>query len=287
MLVNKKVIKIKEPAKDSNQLTDVYKVIEETIEFPELKQNQIFLKILYVSVDPINRVWLVAKTYIDKVEINDVMPAFGVGQIIMSKSLKFQKGDLVTGLLQWSNYQLYSIEKANLTKIPNMYPFPHHFLGVLGINGMTAYFGLKIIGKPNIGDTVVVSTAAGATGELVCGLAKIWGCRVIGITSSQEKCLYILSVYQNFKGDKGLANYPRLIMKKAKMEGLNFIAYKDKFNDAIIEIIQYIQEGSLKFSEEILSGVENCPAALQKLFDGKNIGKILIKVGDLDIESKL
>ena len=90
MLVNKKVIKIKEPPKDSNQFTDVYKVIEETIEFPELKQNQIFLRILYVSVDPINRVWLVAKTYIDKVEINDVMPAFGIGQIITSKSLKFK-----------------------------------------------------------------------------------------------------------------------------------------------------------------------------------------------------
>lgn len=125
------------------------------------------------------------KSYVDPFAVNEVMNGGVVGEVIESRSDSFKPGDIVTGQLPW---QLYSVVKAGeLRKVdPKLAPVTTA-LGVLGMPGLTAYFGLMDIGKPREGETVVVSGAAGAVGMTVCQIAKIKGCRVVGIAGSDEK----------------------------------------------------------------------------------------------------
>lgn len=117
------------------------------------------------------------------------MRAFCVGQVIYSKSKKFKAGDLVMGLIGWQKYAV--IDQKQLTALPKDYPNPEYFLGVLGISGLTAYFGLHEIGKIKPNQTVVISAAAGAVGEIAIQLAKNFGCKVCGIAGSDQKCEYV------------------------------------------------------------------------------------------------
>jgi NADPH-dependent curcumin reductase CurA len=118
------------------------------------------------------------------------MRALGVGQVVVSNDPSLAVGDFVTGL---TGVQEYAVLKASrLTKVdPRLAPLPVH-LNVLGMPGMTAYFGLFAIGQPKAGETVVVSGAAGAVGATVGQLAKITGCRVVGIAGGRDKCKYIV-----------------------------------------------------------------------------------------------
>jgi hypothetical protein len=158
---------------------------------PDLADGQLLIKILYVSLDPAMRGWMnEGKSYVPPIGIGEVMRAGGLGRVVQSKNPAFAVGDHVYGML---GVQQFAVNAGKgLTKVdPKLAPLPV-YLGTLGMPGMTAYFGLLDIGKPKEGDTVVVSGAAGAVGMVVGQIAKIKGCRVVGIAGGQEKCQYVV-----------------------------------------------------------------------------------------------
>lgn len=152
--------------------------------------NEVLVKTLYLSLDPAMRGWMnEGKSYIPPVQLGEVMRAGGVGKVIESRHPQFKAGDFVSGTLGVQEYA--TLDGKSLRKVdPAVAPLPV-YLGALGMPGMTAYFGLLDIGKPQPGQTVVVSGAAGAVGSVVGQVAKIKGCRAVGIAGGKEKCDYL------------------------------------------------------------------------------------------------
>lgn len=149
------------------------------------------VKVLYVSLDPAMRGWMAdRKSYVPPVKIGEVMRALGAGRVLASQHPRFKEGDYVTGMLGVQEYAISNGERA--TKVDaNLAPLPV-YLSTLGMPGMTAYFGILDIGQAKQGEVVVVSAAAGAVGSVVGQIAKIKGCRVVGIAGGPEKCRYIV-----------------------------------------------------------------------------------------------
>ena len=161
-------------------------------DIPEPKDGEILVKHHYISLDPAMRGWMrEGKSYIPPVELGDVMRAGSIGEVIKSNNHpKFKEGDFVTG---WGGVQQYTVsDGANWFSVdPNLAPLPM-YIGTLGMPGMTAYFGILEVGKIKEGDVVLVSGAAGAVGSIVGQIAKIKGCKVIGIAGGADKCKYIV-----------------------------------------------------------------------------------------------
>jgi NADPH-dependent curcumin reductase CurA len=158
---------------------------------PEPAEGQVLVKVMYLSLDPAMRGWMnEGRSYIPPVAIGEVMRAGGAGRVITSRHPAFAAGDYVTGI---PGIQEYAVMAGDtLTKVdPSSTPLPV-YVSVLGMTGMTAYFGLLDVGKPEAGQTVVVSGAAGAVGMIVGQIAKIQGCRVVGIAGGAEKCRFIV-----------------------------------------------------------------------------------------------
>jgi len=149
--------------------------------------GELLVKILYISLDPAMRGWMnEGRSYVPPIAIGEVMRALAVGRVVSSKNPKFAVGDHVYGVLGVQEYAVTN--GTGLTKVdPALVPLPV-YLGTLGAPGMTAYFGLLDIGKPQAGQTVVVSGAGGAVGMVVGQIAKIKGCHVVGIAGGAEKC---------------------------------------------------------------------------------------------------
>ncbi|MBL8271449.1 NADP-dependent oxidoreductase [Steroidobacter sp.] len=152
--------------------------------------NQVLVKTLYLSLDPAMRGWMnEGKSYIPPVQLGEVMRAGGVGKVVESKHPNFKAGDFVQGTLGVQAYA--TLDGKGLNKVdPSLAPLPV-YLGTLGMPGMTAYFGLLDIGKPQPGQTVVISGAAGAVGTVVGQIAKLKGCRVVGLAGGKQKCDYL------------------------------------------------------------------------------------------------
>ena len=163
---------------------------------PQPNDGEVLVRTLYISVDPYLRGRMrEGRSYVAPFEVGQVIESGALGEVIESRSPKFQKGDIVSGMFGW---RLYNVAKADgLIKVGNTTgasassPPITTFLGVLGMPGLTAYFGLLDIGQPKAGETVVVSGAAGAVGMTVCQIAKIKGCRTVGIAGSDEKNRYL------------------------------------------------------------------------------------------------
>ena len=156
-------------------------------EVPELADGQVLVRNIYLSVDPAMRGWIVDKVgYSAPVAIGEVMRSFASGRVVATRHSDYTVGDLVTGMFGWQDYAAVDVSAIQRKIIERDLPLSTS-LGVLGLNGVTAYFGLLDVGQPTSGDTVVVSTAAGAVGSCVGQIAKMAGCRAVGIAGGDIK----------------------------------------------------------------------------------------------------
>jgi len=165
-----------------------FKLVESSV--PEAKAGEILVRVLYVSVDPYMRGRMNdVKSYAPPAQIGEVMGAGAVGQVVNSQSAQFETGDFVEGFFGWQEYAIS--DGKGVRKLDPSLGSLSTALGVLGMPGLTAYFGLLDIGKPQRGETVVISGAAGAVGSIAGQIAKINGCRVVGIAGSDQKIAWL------------------------------------------------------------------------------------------------
>ena len=163
-------------------------------DIPQPAEGEILVRNLYLSVDPTQRGWMARETYMPPVALGEVMRSFAAGNVVQSRDPRFVPGQPVYGLFGWQDY---AVAKAAapwppILAIPDGFDLPTG-MSALGLTGLTAYFGLLDVGRPQAGETVVVSGAAGATGSMVGQIAKLHGCRVIGIAGGPEKCRYLVT----------------------------------------------------------------------------------------------
>ena len=167
-----------------------FRWVEESV--PEPRDGEILVRNLMISADPTQRGWIAGDTYLPAVKIGEVVRSFAVGRVEDSRSPAVAKGDLVSGLFGWQDYAVVKATgRTAPSKIPPGLPIPLA-MSALGMTGLTAYFGLLEVGKPAPGETVVVSGAAGATGSMVGQIARLKGCKTIGIAGGREKCEWLL-----------------------------------------------------------------------------------------------
>lgn len=309
-----------------------------TAAVPEIGTGEVLIRTIYLSVDPYMRGRMRGvKTYVDPFELGEVLTGGVIGKVIESNHEDFQPGDIVEGRLNWADHSVS--DGANIRKIdPDLAPISTG-IGVVGMPGLTAYFGLLDIGKPKKGETVVVSGAAGAVGSTVGQIAKIKGCHVVGIAGTEEKCAYLkdelafdhvinyktddirkklkeycpdgvdvyfdnvgghisdevlwrinyqarivvcgqISAYNLQSADKGPRIQGQLIQKSALMKGFIVGDYMDQHNEGYEQLGKWVSEGSIKYRENIIEGLENAPDAFIGLFRGDNLGKQLVRVSE-------
>jgi NADPH:quinone reductase len=245
---NKEILLASRPA--GMPTADNFQFVDADVPPPE--EGEVLVRTLYISVDPYLRGRMrEGRSYVAPFEVGQVIESGGVGEVVESRSPKFQPGDIVTGLFGW---RLYNVIKAeDLMKVyaftgpaasgnagdpPEPVPVSTA-LGVLGMPGLTAYFGLLDIGKPKEGETVVVSGAAGAVGMTVCQIAKIKGCRTVGIAGSDEKNQYL----RDELGVDEVVNYKtaeiREALKEASPNGVDvyFDNVGGEVSDAVLPLL--------------------------------------------------
>jgi len=162
----------------------------ETTELSALADGEARVQVHYVGVEPAMRGWIVDReSYVPPVQLGEIMRAIGVGEVVESTTGEYPVGMLVTGMTGWQEYSTIGPGRM-VQAVPAGLP-ETSALSACGLTGLTAYFGLFEIGRPNAGETVLVSGAAGATGSVAGQLAKLTGCRVVGTAGTTEKCTWL------------------------------------------------------------------------------------------------
>ena len=191
----------------------------------EVNDGEVLIKNIYLSLDPANRGWMSGKaSYVDAMQIGDIMRGGTIGIIEESKNEKFKKGDAVQYQGGWQEYCINDGMGLRTIPLNTGLELPS-FLSVMGMPGMTAYFGLLDVLKPKENETLVVSGAAGAVGSLVSQIAKIKGCRVIGIAGTKEKCNWL----KDDLNVDGVINYKtdnlNSVLKELCPNGIDTVSY--------------------------------------------------------------
>src|SRR5438128_1190542 len=184
--VNRQILLVEKPTGKLSPTN--FKLV--TGKVPEPGDGEVLVRTRYLSLDAANRAWMQGATYRSAVEANTVMAGGSISEVVASKAPGFANGDLVYADTGWQDFAVLPAKAA--TKVPRMEPLTH-LLSVFGVAGLTAYFGLLNCGRPQSGETVVVSAAAGSVGSIVGQIAKIKGCSVIGIAGGKEKCAWLTS----------------------------------------------------------------------------------------------
>ncbi len=155
-----------------------------------LQNEQFLVEVFYLSLDPTQRLWAETDTYLPAVEIGDVMRGLGMGVVVKSRNPAFQEGDIVQGMTGWQSHVV--TDGRSFSQVPANSGLPLSvYMGPLGMTGITAYFGLLDIGRPEAGETLVVTGAAGAVGSIACQIGKIKGMNVVGLAGSDDKCQWL------------------------------------------------------------------------------------------------
>lgn len=155
-----------------------------------LQNEQFMVEVFYLSLDPTQRLWAQMDTYLPAVEVGDVMRGLGMGVVVKSRNPAFQEGDIVQGMTGWQTHVI--TDGRGYSQVPAKSGLPlAAYMGPLGMTGITAYFGLLDIGKPEKGETLLVTAAAGAVGSVACQIGKVKGMNVVGLAGSDEKCLWL------------------------------------------------------------------------------------------------
>ena len=308
---------------------------------PEPGDGQLLLRNLYLSFDPTQRGWMEDReSYLPPVQIGEVMRAGSVAQVAESRHSDFRKGDLVQTTGGWQDFVV--VEPGSGIMGVNPIPpgvSPTLALSVLGVTGLTAYWGLLDLGQPKAGETVLVSGAAGATGSVAGQIARIKGCRVIGIAGGEAKCRWLtetarfdgvidykhddvdqrigdlcpdkvdvffdnvggpileaalnhinmrarvvlcggISSYNATEPQPGPSNLMNLVIMRARMEGFIVIDYLARSQQAITDLVGWMESGELVHQEDVQQGFENIPDTLNRLFTGQNLGKQLLRIAE-------
>ncbi len=283
---------------------------------PELRDGQFLVRNEYLSVEPAMRGWVSAvANYAKPVGIGEVMRSFAAGEIVASRHPAYQEGDKVMGLLGWQRYAV--ADGSSITRKVKETDLPLSLsLGILGLNGVTAYFALLDVGQPRPGDTVVVSTAAGSVGSAVGQIAKIGYDAAIDYKGDEgldaalaRACPTGVDVYFDntagpisdsvmgrlatgarvvICGTASVASWepppmgPRverhLLVKRARIQGFLVFDYQHRYEEAVARLAEWVRAGSLQYREDILEGLESCPDAIAGLYRGENLGKRLVRL---------
>lgn len=308
---------------------------------PQPQAGQVLLRTLYLSLDPYMRGRMSdAPSYAASVDVGAAMVGGTVSRVEASRHPDYPEGALLLAYSGWQDYALS--DGIGLTRLADDMETPSVALGVLGMPGFTAYMGLLDIGQPKAGETVVVAAASGAVGSVVGQIAKIKGCRAIGIAGGPDKCRYVtqtlgfdacidhrspdfaqqlaavctdgIDVYFESVGgavfdavwpllntraripvcgqiasynDTQLPTGPdrvgallrTMLVKRLTMQG--FIIYDDygpRFDEFFKQMSSWVRQGQIKFREDVVDGLEHAPQAFMGLMEGKNFGKLVIRV---------
>lgn len=323
---------------------DNFRLEEQPI--PEAAEGDVLLRTVYLSLDPYMRGRMSdAPSYAAPVQIGEVMTGGAVSKVVTSRHPNFQEGDWVLGSTGWQDYSVMTGDKVQKLD-DHIAEHPSLALGVLGMPGFTAYMGLLDIGNPQPGETVVVAAATGPVGSMVGQIAKLKGCRAIGIAGGEEKCRYAveqfgfdacidhraddleaqlaaacpdgIDVYYENVGGKvfdavmpllnskaripvcgvvaqynatGLPDGPDrlpqlaglILRKRLRMQGfIIFDDYGHRYPEFAAQMGEWFKAGKINFREDVTDGLENAPQALIGLLEGKNFGKVVVRVGDDD-----
>jgi NADPH:quinone reductase len=314
-----------------------FRIVESPVPAPA--PGTVLVRNLYLSLDPYMRGRMNdAKSYIPPIELDAVMGGGTVGRVVQSDEPTLPEGTIVEGLLGWQDFATAK-PKALRVVDPSLAPISTA-LGVLGMPGLTAYFGLLDLGKPIPGNTVVVSAASGAVGSLVGQLAKREGCRTVGVVGTEEKARYIvdtlgydaainyrtadnlraeiraaapdgvdvyfdnvggpvtdavfdnlaqrarivlcgqISQYNASRQEMGPRNLTKILMTRSRIEGFIVFDYLDRYPQGLKDLSVRLANGEIRYKEDIVDGLKNAPAAFIGLLEGRNFGKLLIKIAE-------
>lgn len=303
-----------------------------------LAEGEVRVRNAYLSIDPAIRGWMDdIPSYLPPIELGAPIRSTAVGEVSESRHPDFTEGDRVVGLLGWETFSTAGGD--TLAKLPADDRFPlHYYVNILGAVGLTPYFGVLDAGQAKAGDTLLMSAAAGAVGSVGGQIAKIQGCRVVGLAGSDAKCDWITSelgfdaainyktcgpiadaiakacpegvdvYFDNVGGEildgallnlnhgarivfcgaisgynsaepvPGPYNWWQILARSVTLQGYLVSNYIDRFPEGMAQLGEWVEQGRIKFREEIVEGFDNTFDTFLKLFDGSNTGKLIIRL---------